>query len=95
MNPKDTALLKSILAKNIVDILPSERVFLKARAPYLNDDQLKRYESIIGPIEIEGDKEESIEMTYNQLLDKARKLGYTGNRPKKEILKAYIEQHEV
>jgi len=96
MNPRDTALLKSILAKNPVDLLPSELIFLKARTFYLNDNQLKRYAGIIKTVKLESQPETLKPLlTYNELLVKARSVGYTGNRPKREILEAYIRQYKV
>lgn len=100
MDEKDTNLLKSILAKKHISLITnSERIFLKARREYLNDDQRKKYADIIG-VTLEEDlvKEEEVQAegssTYNQLLEYAKSIGYKGKRIPKEELVKWIESNQ-
>lgn len=106
MNPEAEALLKKILDKDLNDLTSFDKDFLRARRSYLTKEELNKYKAILKlkdePIapepEIKAEPapftEEAKPITYNELLVKAKELGYAGPRISRARLEAFIEEHK-
>lgn len=85
MNPEAEALLEEILKIDPESLTEDQKAFLRARRYYLKSSQVEEYKSVLN-LEVEKDEE-----NYEDLLNRAKELGYAGKRIKRAELEAFIE----
>ena len=95
MNPEAQARLDEILKINPNDLNLDQRAFLRARRDYLKKSQYDEYKDVIESEEVEDSKEPQEDVvSYQELLIKAKELGYVGGRVKRSELEAFIKNAE-
>lgn len=106
MNPEAQEVLNGILQKDPSNLTRIEREFLRARAGYLKKSQAEEYAEVLegteapleptpGPEAATPDHLKVPQLPYNELLNKARELGFRGPRVARSKLDAFIKEKET
>lgn len=95
MNPEAQERLDEILKLNPDALNPEQVAFLKARRSYLKKSQLEEYKEVLeaenAPEEVEDEDDKT---PYQDLLTRAKELGYTGSRISRAKLEDFISNAE-
>ena len=88
MNEQARKQLDEILAKQPEELSFDERAFLRARSSYLKKSQVEEYKEVLEAIDEK--KPVQNELTYKELLRKARELGFKGKPAKRPVLQEFV-----
>lgn len=89
MNPEAQEYLNEILKKEPEVLSYDEKAFLRARRGYLKKAQLEEYKEILENKEATPNNQES----FQQLLARAKGMGFKGKRVKRSQLEEWIVAH--
>ena len=89
MNQEAQDVLNEILKKEPESLSFNDRAFLRARRSYLKKAQLEEYKSVLDENEVAPVEQES----FQELLARAKGLGFTGKRVKRSVLQAWLNEH--
>lgn len=97
MNPEAEVILNDILKKEPEALSQEDRAFLRARRSYLRKSQVEEYKEVLEATDevVVENAEPAVEVvSYQDLLIKAKELGYIGPRLKRPDLEAFIADQE-
>lgn len=88
MNQEAQEYLDTILKKEPEALNFEERAFLRARRSYLKKAQLEEYKEVLEPEETPSNQE-----SFQDLLARAKTMGFSGKRVKRSQLEEWINEH--
>lgn len=88
MDERSQERLNNILKLEPEALSEDDKVFLRARRSYLKKSQLEEYKIVLGGTFVAPQPE----FTYEELLNRAKELGYSGKRLKRKALEQFIAE---